>query len=126
MPRLTFKKQERLNSKKILEELFQSAAYFHIQPLKIIHKAITTPVVSSPLQLAISVPKRNFKRAVHRNKIKRRIREAFRKQKHILYERLKEKKIAVMLVYTAKTIKPYRELEKTIPLIIKRLTKHYE
>ena len=73
-----------------------------------------------PAQVMISVPKRNVKKAVHRNKIKRRIREAYRIHKKILYSKLTEKgkKIIFTIIYLPKEIKEFKELENKIQTLL--------
>ena len=62
-------------------------------------------------QILISVPKRNFKRAVDRNLLKRRIREAYRLNKSILVD---NEKLLIAYIYTAKEILAYAEIEKKL------------
>jgi len=83
---------------------------------------------SSPAQILISVPKRNFKHAVDRNLIKRQIREAYRHHKSILYDYLgnKGRKCALAIVFTGKNKVPYAQLEGIIKLSLQRLVKEYE
>jgi ribonuclease P protein component len=66
-----------------------------------------------PATVAIAVPKRLFKRAVDRNLLKRRIREAYRKHKMLFYSRLEEKNLKLMLViqYQHKEILDYSTIE---------------
>lgn len=118
--RQSFKKVERLNSKKIIETLFESGRSFTIAPYKVIWIK-TDEKQPVQIQVAFSVPKKNFKHAVDRNKLKRRSREAYRVNKQLLYDLLGAKKIAVMLVYVAKEINEYALIEKKINLILKRL-----
>lgn len=80
----TLKKTERLHSKKLTEALFQgghskSAVAF---PLRLVYMPLDEPGESA--QMLVSVPKRCFKRAVKRNRIKRLVREAYRKNKSLL------------------------------------------
>ncbi len=73
--KFTFKKSERLSSKKDIQELFNNGSSFYLYPFKV----ITLPADTSKLhQVLFSVPKRLFKRAVDRNLLKRRMREAYR------------------------------------------------
>ncbi len=83
----TFSKQERLSSVKDIETLFKKGKSLFVFPLKVIFISSKTQqhtkekeIISSP-RLLISVSKRNFKRAVDRNRIKRQIREGYRLQK---------------------------------------------
>ncbi len=140
MPRLTFKKEERLTNKKTFDLLFNSGKSFTVFPFRIVW--IESALAAAPLsprrrqpagwerssggevQLGISVPKRSFAKAVDRNTLKRRIRESYRKNKHVLYEILKDKNrsIALMIIYTAKEELPYQEIEKKMILSLVRIT----
>lgn len=120
----TFKKNERLCSKKSIDDLFLNGQSFHVYPFKILWIKVSE-LSDSPARIVISVPKRNFKKAVQRNQAKRLIREAYRKQKSVLYQHLQEKKeeINFALIYTGKELLSYQELEIKIKLIIHRLIK---
>jgi len=121
----TFGKAERLNSKIQIGELFAKGDPFFKYPFKVIvHRQNETgkPLVS----ILITVPKRNFKKAVDRNRIKRLIREAYRLNKHIIYEHLGQNNIRLNLafIYTAKSILSYQEIERKIILILQTIKKH--
>lgn len=117
----TFTKAERLCSKVLIDKLIEKGNTFQCFPFKMIWLEIQEGI--APAQIVISVPKRNFKRAVDRNKLKRRIREAYRKNKTILYEQLNNKKILLMLVYTAKIITDHKEIEEKLILGLEQLNK---
>lgn len=76
-------------------------------------------------QFALSVPKRAFPKAAHRNILRRRIREAYRLNKHQLYDAIQphEKQYAIMLLYTAKEPLPYADIEKAVQKIIRKFIK---
>ena len=76
-----------------------------------------------PAQLMISVPRSIYKRAVDRNRIKRLIREAYRKNKHILYHPLMEKQeeMAVSITYISKEIVSFQVMQEKIILLLQRL-----
>jgi len=79
-----FPKSERLNSKKSIETIFlsgKSAFYF---PLKAIFTLEDLTGEQAPSQALFVVPKKRFKRAVDRNKLRRRIRESYRLNKHLV------------------------------------------
>jgi ribonuclease P protein component len=81
--------------------------------------------VTFPAQLLISVPKLNLRKAVQRNKIKRRIREAYRLNKGILYDDLMERQqqMALCIIYTSKEILPSSLIREKIILLLQRLRK---
>jgi ribonuclease P protein component len=86
MPEFSFSKGERLTSKKVIATLFQEGNVVISPPFRILY-ARTVPG-EFPAKMAVSVPKRLFKRAVDRNLLKRRIREAYRIRKPDFYGRL--------------------------------------
>lgn len=78
-----------------------------------------------PVQVLFSVPKKKFKSAVQRNRIKRRMREAYRKNKHLLYQHLSktEKKLALGFIYTSPAESDYHEIEQKIILSLQYLVR---
>ncbi|UKT65127.1 ribonuclease P protein component [Pedobacter mucosus] len=76
----TFKKEERLCSRKHLDLLFKNGSSFLLYPFRISYLFIDQ-ATSIQAQVVINVPKKRYKRAVDRNLIKRRIREAYRLNK---------------------------------------------
>lgn len=83
MGKFTFAKEERLKKEKDIQELFDKGSSFYLFPFKVFFMAHPDQAATHH-QVLISVSKRNFKRAVDRNLIKRRMREAYRLQKHEL------------------------------------------
>ena len=116
----SFKKDERLCSKKVIEKLFLEGKSIFVFPIKIIYLETKLPT-NSPAQAAFSVGKRNFKRAVQRNLIKRRMREIYRLNKSKLYYELVDKQLAVFFIYTGKTILEYNQIESAIIKGMKKL-----
>lgn len=115
----TFSKDERLCSKPLIDKLVQKGNSLNGFPFKISWMEIQES--TAPVKILISVPKRKFKKAVDRNKIKRLIREGYRKNKHLLIDRLDGKKIIVLMVYVSKTIIDYSETEEKINEVLIRL-----
>jgi ribonuclease P protein component len=116
----TFSKSERLCSKKAIEELFDRGKSFYCSPFLIVW-AYSNADIPSPAQVTFSVSKKGFRLAVTRNLIKRRTREAYRKNKSLLYDFLisSEKKIVFAIIFREKTIPDYRTVEDSVKEIIK-------
>lgn len=121
-----FPKSERMSSKKLIADLFKRGKSKRIQPYRLIHLPAELPL-DVPLQVLISVPKKNIPKAAHRNKVKRRIREAFRRQKPELQQILasRNKQVAIAIVYTDMRVRPYRTILDNLSLVIAHLTEEY-
>lgn len=122
-----FSKTERLCRHRVIQKLFSDGISFFEYPFKVIFIDVDKNEMiqgKHPAQCLFSVSKRIFKKAVQRNTVKRLMREAYRKNKTLLYERLEseDRKIAIALIFTGKTIPEYAWLELKIINIIKRLT----
>lgn len=122
----TFSKRERLSRKKIIDLLFEKGNKFWLPPFKIVW--MNHPEDNSaPAQVLIVIPKQRIKKAVSRNLIKRRIREAYRKNKSSFYDFLHEhdSNCAFAVIYTSDEIAEYSDIEEKIILILQRLQKEY-
>jgi len=121
-PPLTFKKEERLSRKKLIDELFDSGSSFYLSPLKvlILEKDFE---FNSPAQVLITVSSKTFSKAVDRNKIKRLIRESYRLNKHLLYDELKkkDKKILVGFLYSSKKIESFSLIEENVVASLQKI-----
>ena len=87
----TFTKEERLSSNLAIANLLRDGASFSVHPFKAVWTQ-EKKETKFPAQIAISVSKISFKKAVDRNRIKRLVREAYRKNKSVLYDFLHQKK----------------------------------
>jgi len=116
-----FRKSERLTSQKEIQTLFSDGRSFHSFPFRVIWRVSDNPGKQAA-RVVISVPKRKFKRAVDRNLIRRRIREAYRMHKSILYDHLNmlEVNLIYMLMYTHDEIMDFEELEGKISKLLLR------
>lgn len=111
LKRNTFSKEERLCSKKVIEDLFENGKSVFIHPLKLIYK-ITPTDKKSPVRVMMVVPKKNFRKAHDRNRIKRLMRESYRLQKHDFYDFCitYNRHFAIALVYVAKSEADFKEI----------------
>lgn len=116
----TLGKEERLKSRKLIEKLYQEGKSVKAFPLRMIFLQ-TEHTSKFPAQVGVSVPKRNFKLAVHRNRIKRLMRETYRLQKNIVYNAVDVPYI-FMISYIGKEEWKYEELfskmEKLLTLFV--------
>ena len=104
----TLGKEERLKSKKLIERLYMDRNSVKAFPLRMIFLQ-TEHTSDFPAQVGVSVPKRNFKLAVDRNRLKRLMRESYRLQKEIVYNDL-EKPYIFMISYIGKEKCTYDEM----------------
>ena len=122
-----FKPWERLKKEKEIESLFDKSNSLVQKPFKVLWNIIEQPehFAAFVVKVAISVPKKSFKKAVTRNKLKRRFREAYRINKSLVYagDGPKGKEIRAFFIYTAKEELSYKEIEEAVILILKKLGK---
>lgn len=130
-PSQSFKKTERLCNVKLIKKLFTTGSSFFEHPFKVIYVLIDDNDRFDggfPAKVLFTVPKRKFKLAVHRNKLKRLMRESYRKNKYILYDalNLKKHKIALAFIFTGSTIPDFHHVEKKINQSILRLSQNID
>lgn len=116
MGKFSFHKGERLKKEKLIQELFTKGSSFNLYPFRVVY--LPNPFKESFHQALFTAPARTFKRAVDRNKIKRRSREAYRLQKNGLNE---TPKLVIGFIYIAKELVDYDQIEKAMGKAIDKL-----
>jgi ribonuclease P protein component len=119
----TLGKQERLKSKTLIGKLYKEGNSVKNFPLRMVY--IQAEHGSNyPAQVGVSVPKRNFKKAISRNRIKRLLREAYRKEKQLVYNSI-DKPYVFMISYIGKEEFTYAEIavkmEKLLTAFIEKI-----
>lgn len=126
-PRQTLSKNERLKSYKRIRLLFAEGQKMRVQSL-LIYFQFQPPIPDAPalshLQMGVTVGARYFKKAVDRNLIKRRIREAYRKNNNDIKSVLAEHKMNmdVFFVYTHAEVLLYNQIESSMQKALQLLT----
>ncbi len=126
MERHTFPKQERLRNRPSLQRLVDEGRSVHEPPFRLtgLHMALDAPV---PVQVAFAVPKRNVPRAVDRNRIRRRMREAYRRNKHVYHARLVQggRQCALLFVLQGRSLPGYKDVERKMIRALDRWFKEH-
>ena len=127
MKKFTLNKAERLTSKRIFGDLIASGQSMVVFPFRIYWKR-QQPVGESPVRIGFSVPKKKFKKATLRNLIRRRMREAYRKNKYILYDTIQSRnhQLSVLFIYVADEAIDNPLIEEKIIVTLEKLSSAYE
>jgi|SRR5690606_3939203 len=121
MERKTFSKEERLCSKRLIDSLFCDGSSFLIYPYRVVFMRTEE---ASTVQVMLSVPKRRFRRAVHRNLLKRRMRESYRLQKNeLLYPAFKGKPygLAIAIQYVSNEPLDFSFMRDRMAVVLEKL-----
>ena len=120
-----FPKSQRLHSKKLIDSLFDQGKSFFIHPFKVLH-LVDYSGQNKTNQVLITVSSRKFKRAVDRNLIKRRIREAYRLNKHILEDHVDAlPHLLIGYIYVGKDVPIFEQVETKLKQSLQRLKIEY-
>ena len=117
-----FSADEKLKSKKYIDKLFKEGKSVSQNGFTLVY--LITPLPSFyPAQAGFTVPKKFFKHAVDRNRVKRLLREAYRLNKLSLYQKLwpGKQQIALMFVYKGKLMPDYEGVSQTVVSLINRI-----
>ena len=109
---------EKLKSKKLIDNLFIEGKSVKAFPLRLVYLETTLPMDTVNVQAGFSVPKRNFKRAVSRNRIKRLLRESYRQNKHFINN--EKSTFAILFLYTGREEISQIDVHKAMVKLINR------
>ena len=124
---LSFVRAERLKHKKLFEGLFSTGQRSFKHPVLAIWSVVELPE-DVPIQAGFVAAKKHYKTATQRNLIKRRMREAFRTQKHELEAKLrgKDKQIALLFITVKSDNISYEDLQPKILLLLRDIGRKIE
>ena len=122
----SFGRQQKLKSRKQIQKLFTGGNSHFVFPVKVawmVDQPGPRPTGNTGVQAGVSVSKRNFKKAVDRNRIKRLLREAYRLHKHDLVEQFEGKSfcLSLFMIYVDKTLPTFESLQQKVALALKML-----
>lgn len=112
----SFKKSEKLKSQKLIETLFSKGTSITVYPLQLVYLK-TSFNDSVRVKTGVSVRKRNFKKAVSRNRIKRLMREAYRLYKPKYLNNITGQ-YAFMILYIGKSEPDFETISKKMNTLL--------
>ncbi|MGA9588466.1 MAG: ribonuclease P protein component [Salegentibacter sp.] len=112
------RKNEKLKSKKLIDQLFLKGQQVKKFPLKLVYLPLDSPQETT-CKSSFSVPKKLVKTAVGRNRIKRLMRESFRKNKYLV-ESPQQSKFAFMFIYLSREKISSEQMTKTMILLLEK------
>ena len=120
----TFSKKERIVSSKLMETLFEKGDSQAVTafPLKAVYLLIDRTQGDAPAQVLISVPKKRFKHAVDRNRVKRQVREAFRHHKETICEHMvADRQILIAFIWLSDRHYLSTEVERRVSRLLQKI-----
>ena len=123
----SFGKEYKLCRRKLIDGVFKTGKVIKQYPF-VVHFLEVDEKLEAPFQVTISAPKRNFRKAHDRNRIKRLMRETIRFNKMILEDKISksQKNIIMFMVYTSKEEIPFNTLMKKNELLFEQIIKHID
>ena len=117
MPKLKYTKNDRLINKKIIQQVLKKGKSVNVFPFYV--KYLQTDILaSSKTKIIFSIPKKKIKKAVNRNKLKRRCREAFRLNRITENNQTYTK---IIFIYTDTNIATYKTIELSINITLSKI-----
>jgi ribonuclease P protein component len=124
MATLTFRKRERMMRRRLIDDLFGGGDSCSLVafPLRAVYKLHDRNPEDAPLQMLVSVPKKHFRHAVDRNRVKRQVREMWRLHKSLLAETLAaDKQLLVAFVWLSGQHLATRAVEERMVSLVHRI-----
>lgn len=124
----TLKKEERITSRKLMDKLFNGGGSRAMTsfPVRMVYLEVERESEDEPqAKVLVSVSKRHFKRAVKRNRVKRQLREAYRKNKHIVLDRMQTRSgrtVALALIWLDNNLHDTANVEGHVRNLLVRLS----
>lgn len=131
----TFKKSERLTSQILIDKLFAGGnASMAAFPLRVVYMQVEKTEKSGAdaalpsVSILVSVPKKRFHHAVDRNRMKRLVREAYRLNKHILWDAMADKNVRLVMAFVCitDTLPSFRTVNKSVVKVLNRIVERME
>jgi ribonuclease P protein component len=121
--RYTLQAIERLKLRKQIETLFQTGEAFSVFPLRVVYSLNSLAATEiSPVRAGFSIPKKRIKKAVNRNRVRRLLREAWRLQKHALYQSIPEgHQLHCFLIFTGNEKLTFEEAKTAVKKLTDKL-----
>ncbi len=117
-------KKEKLCSVIAIEQLFNGCdADCHAAlayPLRVVWRENQRRSSDAPIQFLISIPKKKLRHAVDRVQMRRRVREAFRLNRHD-FPLPADRKVDVAFIYVAKSLEPYSKVQSAMQRLLKKI-----
>lgn len=117
----SFPKKEKLKNKKLIDQLFVGGKSVTSYPIKLFYIKADLPS-EVPIQAGVTVPKKNFKSAVKRNRIKRLLRESYRRNKGLVFNNSKGT-FAFLFLYLGKEMPDSSIVEENLITALKKFKK---
>lgn len=119
--RYYFNEAQRVTGAKRVDAIFDSGKSFISYPLRVVYlQHEQSPTIRC--SILVTVPKKRIKKAVHRNRIKRLIRESYRLNKDLVKDiNLGEQSLDIAFVYVKDTLSDYKEIQKGMLKALKQI-----
>jgi len=124
----TLRKEERLHSRKLTATLFNGGGSRAMAafPIRVVYLLTDRAGCDDPqAKMLVSVPKHCFKHAVKRNRVKRQVREAYRKNKHILLDTMAatpDKTVIMAFIWLDNKLRASQDVEKRVCNLLERIS----